>query len=215
MAIGAHFDDVEINCGGTLAKLHEAGSQIRVVVVGDGDYQDSHGQVLRRHDEARTEGLAALSELGLNEDDLRNLKYPEKRIAFESGLIDAIEREISGFKPELILTHWPHDSHQDHVATAQAAVAAARQLFSIWMWEPIFPSGRVNTTPFPPQMYVDISGQTEKKKKALLAHRSQVDKFTSQGVNWIEGIEARAAFRGFECKSQAAEAFYVYRHKID
>ncbi len=170
---------------------------------------------MRKHEEARKEGLAGLSELGLNESDLRNLKRREKQIAVDAALIDEIEREIEDFKPDLIVTHWLHDSHQDHTATAYSVVAAARHQFSIWMWEPIFPSGRVNTIPFPPQLYVDIGGQKDKKQKALLAHKTQVDKFRSQGVEWIQGIEARAAFRGFECGSPAAETFYVYRHKVN
>jgi len=81
------------------------------------------------------------------------------------------------------------------------------------MWEPIFPSGRFSTIPFAPQLYVDISAYVDHKIKSLESHESQVQKFSKLNVKWIEGIIARAKFRGFECQADYAETFFVYRMK--
>lgn len=214
LAVGAHFDDVEIGCGGTLAKFHEAGSDVKVIVVGDGDYRHYDGTVLRKNAIAVQEGISGLKELGIEEAALINLGYPEKQITFGVNLIEELEKHIDDFKPDLIITHWHHDSHQDHVAVSNAVISAARYYYSIWMWEPVYPSGRVNTIPYPPQMYVDITKFGQAKNAALRAHKSQVDKFCGRGVKWVEGLESRAKFRGFESGSDLSETFYVFRQKI-
>lgn len=215
LAIGAHYDDVEICCGGTLAKSHMTGSEIKVVVVGDGDYQDYDGTVLRKNQEALQEGINALKELGINNRSLISLRYQEKNIIFNEKLIGDLENIIDDYKPDLIITHWPYDSHQDHVAVSNAVISAARYYYSIWMWEPIFPSGRMVIVPYVPQIYVDISKFSVVKNAALNAHKTQVNKFNSRDINWIEGIEARAKFRGFESGTDLAETFYVYRQKME
>lgn len=214
LAIGAHFDDVEICCGGTIAKLNKEGTNIKIVVVGDGNYQHYDGSVLRTNTDALCEGADAIKELGVPEGALLALNYPEKKISSGEKLIGELEKIIDDFKPDLIITHWLHDSHQDHVAVANAVVSAARYYLSLWMWEPIFPSGRDTTVPYIPQVYVDMSDFGSMKNNALRAHRSQTSKFYGRGIKWIEGIEARAKFRGFESGADLAETFFVYRQKI-
>jgi len=214
LAIGAHFDDVEVNCGGTLSKFLAMGSEIKIVVVGDGNYKHYDGSVLRENTVAVQEGRNAIKELGVATEALINLAYPEKKIQFDERLIGDLEKIIDNFKPDLIITHWLHDSHQDHVAVSNAVVSAARYYYSVWMWEPIFPSGRVITIPYIPQIYVNISDYGKVKNAAIKSHKSQFDKFYGRGIKWLEGIEARARFRGFESGSDLAETFYTYRQKI-
>ena len=214
LAIGAHFDDIEICSGGTIAKFCKAGSEVKMIVVGDGDYKNYDGTILRTKEVALNEGRDAMNKLGIDSKNLIAFNHQEKRITFGEKLIDEIEKVIVDFKPDLIITHWLHDCHQDHVAVANAVISAARYYHSIWMWEPIFPSGRVTTVPFVPQVYVDISDFGSIKNEAIRTHKSQHDKFYGRGIKWVEGIEARAKFRGFESNSDLAETFFVFRHKI-
>ena len=215
LAIGAHFDDIEICSGGTIAKFCKAGSEVKIVVVGDGDYQNYDGTVIRTNSIAVDEGIRAIESLGVDSEHLIALNHPEKKIIFDEKLIGEIEKIIDDFKPDLIITHWLHDCHQDHVAVANAVISAARYYQSIWMWEPIFPSGRVTSVPFVPQIYVDMSNFGSIKNEALKLHKSQYNKFYRRGIKWIESIEARAKFRGFESNAILAETFFVYRQKID
>lgn len=213
LAIGAHFDDIEIGAGGFLALEHDHGSIIKTIVVADGDYDSLEGQKIRTKSIARDEGMRALAHLRLDETKSECLGYPETQIPYDKEIICVLEKIINDFNPDFILTHWPHDTHQDHINTAMSVIAAARYRCSLLMWEPIFPSGRFSTIPFTPQLYVDVSGYIENKIKALESHESQVRKFTELNVKWIEGIVARAKFRGFECQSDYAETFFVYRMK--
>jgi len=61
---------------------------------------------------------------------------------------------------------------------------------------------------------VNISSYAERKRKALESHRSQVEKFAQSRVKWVDGIMARARFRGFESQVDYAEVFFVYRMTV-
>ncbi len=213
LAIGAHFDDIEIGAGGFLSLEHDRGNIIKAVVVADGNYSSLKGEKIRTKQTARKEGVKALAHFGLKISDLKCLGYPETQIPYDKEIICVIERIINDFNPDVILTHWIHDTHQDHINTAMSVISAARYRSSLLMWEPIFPSGRFSIIPFTPQLYVDISAYIDHKIKALKSHRSQVQKFSRQNIQWVEGITARARFRGFECQTDYAETFFVYRMK--
>lgn len=213
LAIGAHFDDIEIGAGGFLALEHDRGNVIKTIVIADGDYSSLEGKKIRTKHIAQEEGMRALAHLGLDETEMECFGYPETQIPYNKESICAIEKIINNFNPDVILTHWVHDTHQDHINTAMSVIAAARYRYSLLMWEPIFPSGRFSTIPFAPQLYVDVSAYIDNKIKALESHESQVRKFAKLNVKWIEGVVARAKFRGFECQAEYAETFFVYRMK--
>jgi LmbE family N-acetylglucosaminyl deacetylase len=217
LCIGAHFDDIEIGAGGFIAREKQNGSKIKLVVVGDGEYYSLSGKNMRTRDIALKEGLSAGQELGVEQSNIICLDYREGSIPYNNEIVKRIEQIIKEFKPNFIITHWYHDTHQDHInvssAVVSAVVSAARYHNNILMWEPIFPSGRHSPIPFVPQFFVDISNVIEQKINSLESHSSQVEKFKENGVPWVKGIIARAQYRGFECQSAYAEAFYVYRMK--
>ncbi|MCR4329505.1 MAG: PIG-L family deacetylase [Candidatus Roizmanbacteria bacterium] len=215
LAIGAHFDDIEIGAGGFIARERTRGNIVKVIVVANGDYDSLNGQKIRTKQAANSEGAEAIRHMGLEAEDITCLGYPETGIPYNKEIICKIERIINNFSPDIILTQWVHDSHQDHINTALSVISAARYKHSLLMWEPIFPSGRFSTIPFVPQLYVDISVHINQKIKAIESHQSQVKKFSEQNIKWIGGIVARAKFRGFECQADYAETFFVYRIKYE
>ncbi len=213
LCIGAHFDDIEIGAGGFVARAKKSGSQVKLIIVGNGEYTTLSGESIRTKEVAQDEGINAGKHLGIEKEDIIYLNYPEGSIPYDKEIIGRIETLIKDFSPDLIITHWYHDTHQDHINVASAVVSAARYFDNLLMWEPIFPSGRHSPIPFVPQFYIDISDFTNQKRLALESHFSQVKKFEHNGISWVNGIMARAQYRGFECQSGYAEVFYVYRMK--
>ncbi len=205
LAIGAHLDDIELACGGILAKAVKEGHKVKMVVMTDSSYQNFDGTVLRTVDEAMTEGRAAAAKLGVT--DLVVLNFPNKNVPYNGSTVEALDQIMSEFKPEYIFTHWVFDTHQDHKNTAQATISAARYMYNIFMYEPIPPSGR-SYHPFRAQVYFDISDTIDQKLESLKEHRSQHAKY---GERWIEAIEGRAKIRGFENGCKYAEAFEAVR----
>lgn len=206
LAIGAHADDIELGCGGTLARLIENGHQVKCLYTSDSTFTNEFGETQRTRDCVVRELKDAMTCLGVT--DYLELGFPSKDIPFSSDLVSEIDKVINEFKPDIIFTHWVFDTHQSHKNTAEASISAGRNIKSILMYEPYAPSGR-SYMPFRPQMYFDIN--IDKKISAIKAHKSQVEKY---GNSWFEGIEGRARIRGYEMREKYGEVFEVVRFKF-
>ena len=205
LALEAHLDDIEIGAGGTLAKAVDQGCQVKMVAMSPSDYNSLSGEVQRSKAGALAEGQDAARLLGIT--DLEVLGFPALKVPFNDDMVKAIEKIALGFQPDFILTHWPHDTHQDHRNTALATLAAARRYNSILMYEPMMPGGR-SYDAFRPQVYVDISDHINRKLEALKAHVTEYEKF---GEHWLGAVEARSKLRGYEMGRAFAEVFEVVR----
>jgi LmbE family N-acetylglucosaminyl deacetylase len=210
LAIGAHLDDIEIGCGGTLAEAARKGWETYLLVLSHSDYVDLDGRVFRTDDQAMVEGRAAAGKLGNVE--LEILDFPTKQIPYDFHVVEAIEVPLRRFKPDVILTHWPHDTHQDHRAVSLASISACRYFNSILFYEPMTPSGR-SYLPFRPQVYVSVSPEAaQAKRESLLAHESQYKKY---GALWLDAVIARGVHRGYEIGVSHAECYETLRWQWD
>ncbi|MCI0570619.1 MAG: hypothetical protein L0Y66_07700, partial [Myxococcaceae bacterium] len=132
------------------------------------------------------------------------LDIPPDEMVFNRSIVGRFDQAISAFCPDLILTHWVHDSHNDHQVVANATVAASRKnSCSLYMYEQTIPGG-ITSCSFRAQKYVDITSTIEKKLEAIKAHASQM---SLHGDWWLYGIRGRAQYRGFQIKKKYAEAF--------
>ncbi len=206
LAIGAHLDDIEIACGGTLAKAVESGHEVKVLIMSKSGYTNKEGTTQRSDDVAVKEGMNALHTLGII--DIEILDFPTKDIPFQSDVVNAIDVRMSAFNPDIIFTHHPFDTHQAHEGVAKSTIAAARRKNTVFFYEPITPSGR-SYMPFKPHLYVDIESTLDKKIASLKCHTSEYNKFGAE--DWIEGVRSRCGFRGYEIGKKFAEAFEILR----
>lgn len=206
LAIGAHLDDIEIACGGTLAKAVESGHTVKVLIMSKSGYTNNSGKIQRSDELAVKEGLNALHTLGIQDIDI--LDFATKDIPFCSDVVHAIDLVLADFKPDIIFTHHPFDTHQAHEGVAKATIAAARRMNTVFFYEPITPSGR-SYVAFKPHLYVDIESTVEKKIESLKCHTSEYNKFGAE--DWIEGVRCRSGFRGYEIGKKFAEAFEILR----
>jgi len=199
LAIGAHPDDIELGCGGTLLAHRARGDNVAMLVmtIGERGPQDREPRV--REQELAAERIGAQLFWGNFDDGA----VPEGREATE--LIDDV---ASSFGAEVIYTHSPKDSHQDHRATHIASLAAGRRVSRILMYEAPTSQG------FCPSVYVDVGPFLEGKIEAIRAHVSQVLK--NRLVD-LEAVEAQARYRGFEARLNHghAEGFAVARFVWD
>lgn len=208
MAIGAHLDDIELACGGTLAKAIEAGHSVKTIIMSKSGYTNYDGRQMREDATAVKEGTEALHTLGI--DDIEILDFPTKDIQYASSVIESIDGYISKYNPDVIFAHHPFDTHQAHVGVSKSTISAARRKNTIFFFEPIAPSGR-SYVPFKAQMYVDITETIDKKMEALKRHTTEYKKF---GEDWMEGVLCRCGFRGYEIGVRYAEAFEVLRMEM-
>lgn len=205
LAIGAHLDDIELACGGTLAKAATDGHTVKMVVMSKSGYTGLDGREKRSNEIAIKEGINAAHVLGVTDIDI--LDFNTKDIPYHSSVIEEIETKILEFQPDVIFTHWAFDTHQAHEGVAKSSISAARRQNTIYMYEPISPSGR-SYQPFRPQMYSNIGMHIDKKINALKEHKTEYKKY---GDSWIDGVKARARYRGYEMGKEYAEAFEILR----
>jgi LmbE family N-acetylglucosaminyl deacetylase len=182
LAIGAHPDDIEFGCGGTLAKWAEAGCSIFHLICTDGskgtwDPTTDPAQLVARR---QVEQRAAAKELGGN-DDVVFLDWTDGEL--ESGMMQRMQVAawIRRLRPEVILAHDPwkryrlHPDHRHAGLLATDGIVAARD--PLFFPEIDAPPHRPRTLllfePDETDHYEEVSTTFEKKIKALLAHRSQ------------------------------------------
>ena len=205
LAVGAHADDVEIGCGGTVALHTQRGDKVIILIMAESAYTYYDGRVLRTEEEWKTEEARGAEVLGAK---LINLGFKTKEVPYSRESIESINRVIDEYSIDIIYTHWYHDSHQDHRRTTQSVLSAARYVKNILMYEPEYPAGR-SYLGFRNQYYVDITSTFDIKMEALKQHKSQIRKYGEK--MFLEAVEARARHRGYEIGSRYAECFEVMR----
>lgn len=158
LAIGAHPDDVEIACGGTLRAHVMAGDSVHVLTLCMGEAGgESHVR------EAESMAAAQLMGVGLSMAYL-----PDTRISEGAETIAVIEEAIRRVEPSVIYTHSEHDAHQDHRNVFRASVVAARRVSGLLCYQA--PSATID---FRPTRFTEISGYLETKLQAIAAFKSQ------------------------------------------
>lgn len=205
LAVGAHADDIEIGCGGTVALHVNNGDNVYMLIIAESSYKNYDGKILRTKEEGKVEETNAAKILGVKE--LINLGFETKSIPYSAEMIEAINEIIDRFDIDTIYTHWLHDTHQDHQRTTQSVISAGRYVPNILMYEPMYPAGR-SYVGFRNQFYVDITSVFNIKIKSIKAHSSQLKKY---GDEFLGAIIARSKLRGYEIKREYAESFEILR----
>jgi LmbE family N-acetylglucosaminyl deacetylase len=182
LAVGAHPDDVEFGCGGTLAKWAAAGCAIAHLVCTDGskgswDPAQDHAELVALRQEEQREASRRLGGTG----EVVFLGWRDGEL--ESGLRQRWEvcAWIRRLRPEVVLGHDPwkryrlHPDHRHAGFLAVEGIVAARDphFFPEQELPPHRPSALLLWEADEPDHVEDVSGFMEAKVAALLAHRSQ------------------------------------------
>jgi len=216
LAVGAHPDDLELLCGGTLAKYSSKGYKVFMAHLCNGNMGGKNISPeelteIRDKESRKAASIINAEVLGPIAGDLD--LYPTKEMRIE--VIDIIRYA----KPDIIITHSPDDYMPDHTTTSKLVFDAAftatlpnyKTKYPFWeKITPIFYMDTVVGLKFNPTYYVDITDFFEIKKKMLLCHESQ--------YKWIKGhhlsdpvnlIETMGKFRGLQCGVMYAEGFVI------
>src|SRR5438128_10880458 len=159
LALGAHPDDIEIGCGGTLLKYARAGHGVYLMVLTEGA-QGGSGKV------RRNEQLASCRILGVKEMFWGG--YPDTEVPVIRQAIQQIEDIVKKINPAFIFVNYFDDTHQDHRHLATCTVTATRHTRNVLFYE------TPTTQNFSPTVYGDIVRLLEDKLRSVDAHPSQL-----------------------------------------
>lgn len=191
LAVGAHPDDVILGAGGYLLQLRAWGHEVSLLTMSSGGLAGD--RAVREKEE-----LAAARLCGF---DVEFARLNDGLVVFKAA-VDCIEAAIDRVAPELVLTHSPADTHQDHETIARATVAACRPVPSVYTYE------GPSSTSFQPTMTVDCSATWERKMAALDCYPTQMSR--RPYIAWANAVSSYRAWPrhiGSQC-----EAFAAIRH---
>ena len=161
LAIGAHPDDVEIGCGGALAKHHLNHDVMHILTLSRGAAGgDTNLRAAEAHRAADL--LGATLQLGSLRDT---------HISDGTETIGLIEKAIRDLEPTHVYTHCAEDTHQDHRAVHTASLVAARGVANVYCYQS--PS---STVEFRPHRFVDITDFIKQKIEAIDVYKSQTER---------------------------------------
>ncbi|HII91272.1 MAG TPA: PIG-L family deacetylase [Methanosarcina sp.] len=194
LVLGAHPDDIEIACGGSLAKLRDAGHTIVGLIVSGGECGGNSSS-------RRREAMKGAEFLGINKVEI--MDFPDTKLDnFVLEISKEIETVVNELKPDIVFTHSIHDIHQDHRAVHYATLRACRNLSTILCYES--PS---ITQHFRPDVFVNIEQYIDIKIESIRKHEDQNKKRYVQP----EQVYGKAIFRGTQAKLEKAEGFEAIR----
>ncbi len=196
LAIGAHPDDIEFGCAGTLMKYVGNGSNVYLMVTTEGG-KGGESTVRRREAEEAALKIGAKNIFWGNHRDTG--------LVLNAELINDIETTIQEIRPDFIFVHHQEDTHQDHRILAQAAISATRFIRNVLFYE-----GPTSVN-FNPNVFVDISNHLKSKLEALATHGSQIEKTNIPGHNILDMARAVSVSRGIQARTSYAEGFQSLR----
>ncbi len=194
LAVGAHPDDIELGCGGTLYKAVQRNKRVIAVFLTKGEKSGS-AEVRAK------ESTEALRVLGVS--DVFFEDFPDAQIPDSFEAIQCLEKYAIKYKPDVVLAHTVNDMHQDHRCVGWLVLSAFRDTPKILAYE----TPRVRPASFMPTYFVDITGCLEKKWAALQCHASQ----KAKRYLAYESTVSLASFRGSQVGVKEAEAFEVVK----
>ena len=215
LAVGAHPDDLEILCGGTLARLARDGHDVVMAhaTTGDmGSFEHSREEIsaIRLGEARRAAELCGAEHrcLGLGDGEV-NAADPAQK-----ALVVDLVREA---RPDVVLTHSPNDYMGDHNEISKlvfecsfyatfANLETARPRHD--RVTPIFYMDTIAGLGFVPTEYVDVTDVIDVKAAMLEAHQTQLVWLRDHdGVDIVEEMKTAARYRGQQCGVRYAEGF--------
>lgn len=200
LAIGAHPDDIELGCGGSLLKAARNGVNVFMYIVTRGS---SAGSVVKRSNEI----ISSAKYLGAKALWIDN--YEDSAVYLTKELINSIEFFIRKTRADVVYTHPIQDNHHDHRAIGQATIEAGRFTPNILAYE------NPSTKNFLPVLYSDISDVIFEKIRLIELYGSQNSKaFLSS--NSVKGLaEYRAIQTRLDPNLTHVEGFEVLKMMIN
>ena len=213
LLVVAHPDDEVLGAGATVHKLVNEGHEVAICIMAN------HAAARKNlSDTLAVDEKRALDVLGIKkvyQADFPNIKM---NIIPHLELVQFIESAIEDFGAEVIITHHPSDTNNDHVMTSGAAQAAARLFqrregipaLKRFMYMEILSSTEwsidTSANRFTPNYFVEIGQEgVEIKLKALAEYKGVMRPYPHPRSN--EAIKSLAAYRGAQVGRNYAEAF--------
>ncbi|MFA6981889.1 MAG: PIG-L deacetylase family protein [Patescibacteria group bacterium] len=197
--IGAHPDDIELSCSGLISALiSRYSAKISTILVTSGGVKSDPR--IREEEQKKVNDM-----MGIQSSHFLN--FADGNVQHNLELVSSIESTLIKISPDVVVTHYTQDHHQDHIAVSKATLSATRNMYLTILMYPSWGSREV----FIPNLYVELTEENmQKKLEAVNAFRSQAN------ARYMDdrSILARGAETGLAIDASYAEKFYLYFTRI-
>jgi N-acetylglucosamine malate deacetylase 1 len=218
LALAAHPDDVELSCGGTIAKYCAQGKKVGIVDFTHGQMGTKGSPELRLEESAKAAkafGLAARENLGLHDVLFENSHENQVKVA----------QVIRKYQPDILLINAPADRHPDHIKASQISKASVflaglkkietlEEGIPLDVWRPRVVFHYIQSQLLKPDFIHDVSGHLEVRNKAIWCFGSQLHNSNSQAdetyissPEFIKMLDARSKVFGHSIGVEYGEGF--------
>lgn len=218
LGIGCHPDDLEIGCGGTLAKYAKLGHKVFMCHIANGNLghkiiEPDELAKIRQKEAERAAGIIGAESFTL---DVGDLHVDSNDMEARKKLVEIVRYT----KADIIITHNPDDYMRDHMEVSQMACDVsfcatvphhATESSYINEFPPVFYMDTLAGIGFIPTEYVDITEEIETKLEALSCHESQVKWMLEHDkIDFIDFVRTCSKYRGLQASVPYAEGFRQY-----
>ncbi|MBI2003512.1 MAG: PIG-L family deacetylase [Parcubacteria group bacterium] len=202
LAVGAHWDDIELGCGLTLKKLHEKGHNIFCVVVCSSQYGKNENEGMEE-----SEALKC----GLNSFKLIGAKYvptpkePNDYLVYGKKIMQTLEEVANKNKIDAVFTNWFGDVNTNHRATWEISRTAFRNVKNFMMYQSNSYSDNVNI--FKPNLFFSFNQKQYLVKEKLLSQYTV--EWKRRKDRWKREIFERERYWGYLSGNDYAEGFQI------
>lgn len=202
LAVGAHWDDIELGCGLTLKKLKENGHNIFSVVVCSSQYGKDENEGMKES-EALEYGLKSFELIGA--DYIPTDKEPNSKLTYNKKIMQILEGIVNNKKIDTVFTHWFGDINTDHRATWDISRTAFRNVKNFLMFQSNSYSDNVNI--FKPNFYFSFNKKEYAFKEKILSQ--YVSEWIRREIRWKREIFEREQYWGHISGNDFAEGFQI------
>ena len=222
LVFGAHPDDVELGCGGTIIKEVRSGKKVGIIDLTRGEL-GTRGTAKSRDEE--TKKATAIMGVAIRE----NMNFKDGFFKDNEEHKLALIKKIRQYRPEIVITNALSDRHPDHPRGSQITIDACflAGLEKIetgqLTWRPRAIYHYIQFNNLTPDIVVDISNQMDLKIKAVKAYKTQFynpDSKESETIisskDFLESVKYRAQDLGRQSNCKYAEGFIAHQlPKVD
>ncbi len=217
---GSHPDDIELSCGGTVAKLVNSGRKVGIVDLTLAELSSRGNLELRKEE---TENASKILGISIRE----NLELKDGNIVNDEVSREKVISLIRKYTPTIVFAPYPLDRHPDHINASNLIREASFYSGLIKIdteqshYRPVKVFYYQQAYEIPASFIMDISDTFEKKMEAIKAYGSQFFNPDYKGNEdepgtlisselFLKEIEARARHYGFKIKREFGEPFFSY-----
>ena len=205
LMIGAHYDDVELGCGGTAAKLAAEGKNVYKITLTNNETNFEHFGIRVSNDDSKRSSNEACKILGITEIDFD--PEPCNFLKYSTDIMQRKKKIIYDYKIDTVFIHYDSDMNRDHIEANKICQTAARHCDNILAFQS---NTYIIAKSFYPSFFIDISDYVDLKIEALSKYGVEHNRFGGL----FEANINRNKVWGYGNMVKCAEGFVVIKMLI-